>query len=36
MREQEDGEPPAPKAGVLKLARGTSSLKRGVESKNNA
>jgi len=30
------GEPPAPKAGVLKLARGTSSLKRGVESKNNA
>jgi hypothetical protein len=30
------GEPPAPKAGVLKLAKGTSSSKRGVESKNNA
>jgi hypothetical protein len=25
-----------PTAGVLKLARGTSSSKRGVESKNNA
>ena len=30
------GEPPAPKAMGLRLARGTSSSKRGVESKNNA
>jgi hypothetical protein len=30
------GEPPAPKAMGVRLARGTSSSKRGVESKNNA
>ena len=30
------GEPPAPKAMGVRLARGTSSPKRGVESKNNA
>jgi hypothetical protein len=30
------GEPPAPKAMGLRLAKGTSSSKRGVESKNNA
>ena len=30
------GEPPAPKAMGMRLARGTSSSKRGVESKNNA